>query len=745
MKLKLLPLSILPIVLLYGLIAKPVAAETIAEPALSAAQHNSHGTIALERQEYQDAARSYQKAAASYKEKGNFEGYLGATTNQSLALQGLGQYQQAAKLLRSINVDKHTKNLELKAKYQKSLGVAFATIGRFEEATQFLDKAFKTTKDTEVKAAIAIDLGNISASENPQVAIEHYKNAIKLTRNPKTTAVATVAIVEPLYYTREIEQASQYLEQAKEIDNPNYETQLNIIARSIWLESQSGLTQIGQNEIAQLQNIARIGSTRQRSYAYGYLGRIAEMEENLETAIKLNQKAIEQAHIILNEPETAYQWQHQQGRVYATLGDRTSAIANYTSAVESIERVRSNLIAYNKDLQYSYKEKLEPVYRELVSLLTEVPNQKNLIAARDTIESLQIAELENYFRQACLTGKPEQIDNIDPRAATIYPIVLEDKLATIVAVAGQPLTYHEAAVGKTQVKQTISNFLINSNIAASTKRRLASGEQIYSWLVEPHQQQFEEQNIETLVFIPDSGMRNLPLAAINDSAGNYLIQNYELAVTPGLQLLPDETENENIRAVIGGLSESNEGFTALPGVDTEVATLSETVASTVLLNNEFTKQELKTTLANQDEAGILHLATHGQFSSNPEETFVKTYNDRINVNELDDLLRVRQETPRLKPIDLFVLSACSTAAGDERAALGLAGVAVRSGARTTIGTLWSVKDESTAILIEEMYRNLEQNKGKGESLRAAQLKLIEHKEFNHPSFWSPFLLVGQWQ
>jgi CHAT domain-containing protein len=69
---------------------------------------------------------------------------------------------------------------------------------------------------------------------------------------------------------------------------------------------------------------------------------------------------------------------------------------------------------------------------------------------------------------------------------------------------------------------------------------------------------------------------------------------------------------------------------------------------------------------------VVHLATHGQFSSNEKDTFILTWDDRLNVNQLNTLLRSREEIGR-NPIELLVLSACQTAAGDRRAALGLAG------------------------------------------------------------------------
>jgi CHAT domain-containing protein len=138
------------------------------------------------------------------------------------------------------------------------------------------------------------------------------------------------------------------------------------------------------------------------------------------------------------------------------------------------------------------------------------------------------------------------------------------------------------------------------------------------------------------------------------------------------------------------------------------------------------------------------LATHGQFGSNPDETFVLAWDTPIKVREFQNLLRSRERGDS-NPVELLVLSACQTAAGDKQAALGLAGMAVRSGARSTLATLWAVKDESTALLMTEFYRELTQAQiNKAEALRQAQLTLVQSSQFQHPFYWAPFVLVGNW-
>jgi CHAT domain-containing protein len=139
---------------------------------------------------------------------------------------------------------------------------------------------------------------------------------------------------------------------------------------------------------------------------------------------------------------------------------------------------------------------------------------------------------------------------------------------------------------------------------------------------------------------------------------------------------------------------------------------------------------------------VAHFATHGEFSQDHEKSFILTYDDRLTLDGLQEVLGQRDQS---QPLDLLVLSACKTAAGDDRAALGLAGVAVQSGAQSALASLWYISDAATAELIASFYTALQlPENGKAESLRLAQLELLKTERFNHPSFWAPYLLVGNW-
>jgi CHAT domain-containing protein len=141
---------------------------------------------------------------------------------------------------------------------------------------------------------------------------------------------------------------------------------------------------------------------------------------------------------------------------------------------------------------------------------------------------------------------------------------------------------------------------------------------------------------------------------------------------------------------------------------------------------------------------IIHIASHGEFSADSAESYVLTYDGKMSMDQLADWVattRFRTE----HPLELLVLSACETASGDERAALGLAGVALRAGARSALATLWAVQDRASAELISEFYTQLrDPTRSRADALRAAQVKIMRKHHFRHPGYWSPFVLISSW-
>lgn len=190
--------------------------------------------------------------------------------------------------------------------------------------------------------------------------------------------------------------------------------------------------------------------------------------------------------------------------------------------------------------------------------------------------------------------------------------------------------------------------------------------------------------------------------------------------------------------VIGKLQQ----MLALPGVETEIKQLASKNNEGYLLNDSFSLESFSQTL-HETPHNVLHIASHGYFGSTAEDSFIMTTDKILNLNQLETLLS--SDYFKQHPIELLTLSACQTAEGDDRSPLGISGVAIKSKVHSALGSLWPVADEATAELMGTFYQGLKKpGQNKAQALQEAMLELLRQKKFDNPSFWSPFILIGNW-
>ncbi|MGD2184265.1 CHAT domain-containing protein [Lusitaniella coriacea] len=725
---------------------------------------NAQGRLQLSAGQAEAALKTWQTSERAYGDAGDDTGVLGSQINQAQALQSLGMFQRSRKLLENVQTQlSKQSDSSIKVAGLHNLGIVMQMVGNIEESQEVLKQSLAIAQRlemTEECAAILLSLGNAARMlDATEAALQYYQQAIQRSAHPLNQLEAQLNQLRLVIGVPPGSEARQLLPQIQaNLDRlpPSRDAiyaQVNFAESAMQLAQQatSMAEMLRPDEIArQLAGAAnkakQLQDIRAESFALGTLGKLYEQQQQLQEAQNLTQKALNLSQQI-QATDIAYQWQWQLARILAKEGEMKSAIAANKEAFKILQSLRGDLAAMNPDVRFSFQEEIEPIYRHLVSLLLESPSPDNLRQARNVIESLQLAELENFFRTACLDAKAEQIDTIingrDRAAAVIYPIILRDRLAIIFSLPGQPLKSYETLLPQEEIEQTLRNLRASMNPALSDKRRLRLSQTLYDWIVRPLESELAQQEIKTLVFVLDGGLRNLPMAALYDGE-HYLIENYSVALTPGLQLLePRSLQNIELRSVAGGLTVARHGFSALPGVSREIEQITSKVPSKILLDEQFTSTNLETLIQNLPTPAI-HLATHGQFSSKSEDTFLLAWDKPMNVNELAQLLKHRGQQGET-PLELLVLSACQTASGDDRAALGLAGLAVRSGARSTIATLWSVNDRSTTEMMVELYRQFAIAKtNRAEALRQAQLSLLKQEPYQHPYYWAPFVLVGNW-
>jgi len=571
-----------------------------------------------------------------------------------------------------------------------------------------------------------------------------------------------------------------------------------IYRHSIWTRLDGLLTATFNKNQQIIQQTHDLEDRRSEAYVTGISGKLYESTQNLENAQELTNQAIQISQSI-QAWDIAYQWQWQLGRLRKAQGniegelgairsERTrSAIAAYQAAVNTVNTIRPDLATLNPDVRFSFRDEVEPIYRELIDLLLrdETPSPQNLIQAREVLAQLQLAELENYLQEACVSSDPTLIDKIvdehAPNTAVIYTILLDDRLEVILKLpqpaesndvtddcqqcrdapwrvstpsrskinpshsqsGTQPtLQHHRVKLSPRQVEERVDQLrtqLTNpQRTSRYTKAIQNTSKPIYNWLVSPFESQLKANGINTLVFVLDGALQTVPMAVLWDG-NQYLIEKYAIALNREPQLLaPVPLSQYPLQTLAFGLSQmrsefpAHQGFTPLTNVEIE---LSQIPSDVKLMNDAFTSQALQNQI-NARPFSIVHLATHGQFSSNPNETFILAWDKRIQVNELSHYLKSREESLP-DPIELLVLSACQTANGDSRATLGLAGIAVRAGARSTIATLWEVNDKSTTDFITLLYQQLTNSTepmSKAEAIQRVQKAFLKTANYKPPYY-----------
>jgi CHAT domain-containing protein len=521
------------------------------------------------------------------------------------------------------------------------------------------------------------------------------------------------------------------------------------------------------------------------AFALGKLGHLDERAKRYPAALDKTQRARLAADQDLASQDSLYLLEWQLGRIFKAQGNLADATIAYGQAVEALDQIRSDILSGNQDVQFDFRDTVEPLYRQYAALnLQAVPPgvllQKGeqafdrLDAVLVTLDSLKVAELQSYFANDCVIAPTTtRVDAVGESKATavVSTAILEiEELSPAVKKLKQLVVIVSLPNGSKKVSQTTLESQEIEQVVRAFRYTLESGghqympeynfdpsQQLYNWIIEPFKEELKA--VKTLVFVNDGLLRGLPMAALHDGE-KYLIEQFAVATTPSLTLTDPQQLNRPtaLSALLMGMSESSqiEGrvLKELPAVAQEISTVAERLPNhDVLLNENFSVAALKSALAQRDYR-ILHMATHGTFGFDPVDNYIVTgasdgtsgFNETLSISELDSLVRSVND-PAREPIELLTLTACETAIGDSRSTLGLAGVAIRGGVRSAIATLWSISDDSSAEVISRFYEKLQQpGLTKAEALQQAQIAMIKSNSVvnQHPYRWAPFLLIGNW-
>lgn len=728
---------------------------------------------AFERGAFSLAAEDWQQAIGSFHNEKNRRAEILTSVSLATAYQAIGDQRLAVRILQdALDSAEKLGDRRIALTVKSKLGAALILTLDTERAGSLLHESLadaRTNGDTNLAAAILNDLGNLLATQQKyEEALSTLEESAALAGQATNAWLQSEALCNAAataVLAGEYDQAQRLntlaLKQAESLPAGHAKGFLLLTAgqtdRQIDLARTDPVHPLRLRAYQTYQQAADLAEKIQdpgiETYALGYLGQLYEADGQTDSALALSRSARFAAQNA-QSAEAIYHWEWQIARLLRKRGDAEQAIDAYRRAIQTLQPIRNDVsLGYgNATVHQPFRQSEGPLFFELADLLLEQAKttadperSKNLLLeARNTVEQLKAVELEDYFHDDCVNiqkAKTRSIESVDPDTAVVYLIPLPDRTEVLLGLSSG-LNRFTLKLGGDELTSEVRQFRRNLE-NRSTYGYLEQAQQLYDWLIRPMRPALEQNGIKTLVFVPDGALRTIPLGSLHDGT-RFLIQDYAVAVAPGLSLVePHSIQRGKARLLLSGLTDAVQGFAALNYVTGELQSVEHLYPSETLINKGFTLEEFKRQMEDE-QYSIIHIASHGKFDNDVKKTFLLTYDDKLTLNNLEALIRPDQY--RGRPVELLVLSACQTAAGDDRAALGLAGVAVKAGARSALATLWFVNDQSTSQLISDFYEELRSSPSlsKARCLQLAQIKLLSDRRYRHPCYWSPYLLIGNW-
>lgn len=667
-------------------------------------------------------------------------------------------------------------------------------INNAEEKLLGIYEAVQKSQNLALVSEIMQRFGHIATAKNDnQQAADWYLQAVNTAEQAGDKAQTASALIN----LSKVNQDKLLLKRA----SVNIQSVLDHqIKQQLLLSLGYQAVQLGELQLAQESFqvvLEQPNSSRFKSQALGYQSDLYAQQQRVDEALQLNK----QAQLSDSSSDLQLEWRWKQARLLLLKGQYTQALSAYRQAVQQLQQSRIDIpVVYNNG-ESSFNQTFSPLFTEYIELLLQQADKANtknnskqqqqlLAEVLQTWEQLKTVELQDYFRNACAVEQKRQKNTVEAQTAVLYPIMLSDSMAVVVQFEDQIKAY--------SIEQ--SPALLAEKIK-DLKKTIYAGESIenqsqvlYQWLIAPISADLEQHQVKTLVYIPDGALRKIPFSLLYDGQ-QYLTEKYALVTVPGLSLLAAQSKNTAKNDILlAGMSEpgsvveelfdkginifeqpTNEqrGLAeklqqrkvkvvqdaergirdrslqieqmkkdlALPGVSQELKALSALSHVKVMENSDFLRDKF---ISNVHQGhSIVHIASHGYFSGDPEKSFIMTHDHLINMKQMAELFQ--NEALNNRPVELVTLSACQTAEGDDRSPLGLSGVVVQTGVKSAIGTLWPVADEAAQQFFSDFYKFYQQpDTTKAQAMQKAQLGLIKNEKLNLPFYWAPFILVGEW-
>ncbi|MBD2088255.1 CHAT domain-containing tetratricopeptide repeat protein [Coleofasciculus sp. FACHB-542] len=670
--------------------------------------------------QYPQALESYQQALAIIQEIGN---KVVVYDNLSQYPQALESYQQALAIVQEIG-NKVTQGIIL-----NNMGVVYGRLGQDSQALESYQQGLAIAQEIGNKVGEGTTLHNIGEvyrhqGQYPQ-ALKYFQQALAIAQEMSDKAAEGMALhnIGAAYDKRgQYPQALKYFQQALAIR-----------------------TEIGDKagESATLNNIGGVYNTQ---------GKYAQAETTLFAAIEILESL--RARQLRDDQKISFF--EQQSGSYSFLQQALVAQNKFDKALLIAERSRGRALVELLDSKLAENpSNLPDIKPPTIQELKQVASEQNATLVQYSIvdEAFKIKDNREWQQKLYIwiikpTGKIA-FKKVDLKSLNQSLSVLVTNSRDDIGVRGRNI---------------FDVTVINPQGENSTKNL----QQLHKLLIAPIADLLPKDPNARVIFIPQKSLFLVPFAALQDEQGKYLIEKHTILTAPSIQVLDLTRKQKGIvetrnctscrfanaslqdvlivgnptmpKIKIGKLEANLE---PLPGAEKEAIQIAKLFNTKALTGSNATKTAVMQLM---QKARIIHLATHGllhDFKGFGVPGAIALAPSGTPDDVVDGLLTAGEIFDMKLSADLVVLSACDTGRGDITGdgVVGLSRSLISAGVPSVMVSLWAVNDNSTAFLMTEFYRNLQQNPDKAVSLRQAMLTAM--KQYPNPKQWAAFTLIGE--
>lgn len=736
--------------------------------------------------EYQKGLENFEQSFMLSQLSGNKRGMARGLTNMGVAFsylndptKALHYHLRALPLLRELG-DKRSVAMVL-----NNIGEISSTLHRRPEALKNLEEAleiFRSLNHRNGQASVLLALGNLSLEAgDSQQAVRYFSDAAPL-------SVFYNSAQEPTTLTNIMKA---------------YAAKKSNAAAIFFGKLAVNKLQARRRTIQDLDTDAQQSYLRTIKAAYEKLAEALIRNDQISQAVQVVNLYRDQQFYDFNHDPL------ESGKQVALSERETKYASLYEEASEKIRksldlREQFRLRVGARQLSQSESKEDEQLQLDLktnsealVSLLQEISSVFS--NPRDTADQVPTAAEVTDLQKAL-----NQVSSANGKAIAIYTLSGE-KALSILMVTPDEIKAFSSPVSNENLRQKILEFY--AVLQAPTYDPRPLGLQLYNLILKPAEPALRASNAKTIVWGLDGNLRYLPMSALSPDGKGYLIDQYESVEFTRSN--PERITRKNTPVWTGAGFGSGkprsvdllkDGDTIqlepLPGATAWLQSNKRLINGEVFLDEKFTESQFYKTLAKHPQ--LVHVDSHFVFrpGDNTRSFLLLGDGSPLTLSALKDHKNL------FAGVEMLTLAACDTAAtqpdANGKEIDGFAELAQRLGASSVMGTLWQVSEGSTHQLLQNFYtlRLAKRGTTKADALRQAQLALlrgnfspkgesngvmgtprnlkavvladcsktqsadriciaakdaplfpidIKNKPFAHPYYWSPFVLIGNWQ